>query len=395
MALRSALASFATSEPLRHLRRLCVVGVVAGGLFAACSSDTAKRAGNSGGNPGAGGGSPVTTGLLTGPGAGGGILTGTGGNGGAGGSGPPPLVPCDPPSKPCPMDQICVKAPMGMTGGVCSPNGGPCDPMHDTCSNDQYCCGAGCRIDGSNDPVCVSGGSRPVNTMCNTKASIGAFAPDLQCEWKGPAATDPLPTSSRVLVSPLVADLPVNSMTAAEIIVVTTDKMGGSDNADGTGGGVIRILNGQTCKLEETLDLMPRVRDTATPAIADLDNNGTMEIVARTDGFTNNGIVAFTWDMAAGRYKVMWTAPMPGAPSGLKDHNWDGVSIHDIDDDGFPEIIGRGGSVWDHTGKLLTNGPAGILLDSEPAVGDLDGDGKIELVGAVAGQGTVWRWNAG
>ena len=74
------------------------------------------------------------------------------------------------------MDQICVKAPMGMTGGVCSPNGGPCDPAHDMCGNDQYCCGAGCRIDGSNDPVCVSGGSRPVNTMCNTKASIGGHS---------------------------------------------------------------------------------------------------------------------------------------------------------------------------------------------------------------------------
>jgi VCBS repeat protein len=91
----------------------------------------------------------------------------------------------------------------------------------------------------------------------------------------------------------------------------------------------------------------------------------------------------------------MWTAPMPGAPSSLKDHNWDGVSIHDLDDDGFPEIIGRGGSVWDHTGKLLTNGPSGCILDSEPALGDLDGDGKIELVGATAGQGTIWRWNAG
>ena len=108
-----------------------------------------------------------------------------------------------------------------------------------------------------------------------------------------------------------------------------------------------RILNGQTCKLEETVDLMPRVRDVATPAIANLDNDpdGTMEIVARSDGFTTNGLVAFTWDKTANKYKVMWTAQMPGAASGLKDLNWDGVSIHDLDDDGFPEIIGRGGSV--------------------------------------------------
>jgi len=387
-------------EVLRFRHLLCAAAWAAtvGGLSEACSSNGNVRPTTTGGDTLTGniGGSTATGGIAQGAG-GAGIGPGSGGAGGAGGT-IPPLIPCDPPTMPCPAPQICVKGPMG---GVCSPPGGPCDPAHDMCPNDTYCCGPGCRIGDPQDPICVSGGTRPVNSACNTKAAIGAFAPDLQCQWKGPVAGEPLPLSSRVLVSPLVADLPNNSGTAAEIIVVSTEKPAGSDMADGQGaaGGVIRILNGQTCKLEETIDLMPRVRDTATPAIADLDNDGTMEIVARTDGFTTNGVVAFTWDAATGRYKVMWVAPMPGAPSSLKDHNWDGVSIHDIDDDGFPEIIGRGGSVWDHTGRLLSAGPSGILLDSEPAVGDLDGDGKIELAAAsgtpTAAQGTIYRWNAG
>jgi FG-GAP-like repeat len=41
-------------------------------------------------------------------------------------------------------------------------------------------------------------------------------------------------------------------------------------------------------------------------------------------------------------------------------------------------------------GTLITKGPAGIHLDSEPALGDVDNDGQIELVAD-----KVYRWNRG
>src|SRR5947207_1044990 len=139
MALRSATAKSSKNPYLRHLRQLLVVSVATAGLFVACSSDQSSRfrGGDTASTSSGAGGSNTTTGLLTGSTGVAGTLNPTTGSGGGGGSGPPPLTPCDPPGMPCPKDamgkdQICVKAPMGMSGGVCSPNGGPCDPMHDT-----------------------------------------------------------------------------------------------------------------------------------------------------------------------------------------------------------------------------------------------------------------------
>src|SRR4051794_23945378 len=133
MALRPVLANLSTIIQLRHIRRVIGVGLGAAALFVACSSDqqARDRAGSSGPGSSAGGGpGSTTTGLLTGPGAGGAISTT--GAGGGGGTGQPPLVPCDPPGMPCPMGQICVKAPPGMTGGVCSKDGGSCTLVPDT-----------------------------------------------------------------------------------------------------------------------------------------------------------------------------------------------------------------------------------------------------------------------
>src|SRR5260370_34982679 len=106
--------------------------------------------------------------------------------------------------------------------------------------------------------------------MCNTKISVGAFGPDLQCEWKGPVASDPVPLSSHVLVSPLVADLPVTSGSAAEIIVVTTEKPAGSDMADGqsAAAGVTRLREGRKCQPAEDRPLAPRLLETPAPPLA-------------------------------------------------------------------------------------------------------------------------------
>src|SRR2546423_7392133 len=228
------------------------------------------------------------------------------------------------------MNQICVKGPMG---GVCSPNGGPCDPAHDTCQNDTYCCGPGCRID-NGDPVCVSGGTRPTNGMCNTAIAVGVFAPDLQCEWKAPPAGDPFPSHKQVLTTALVADLPDNSGSAAEIVIVTSNSTSGARAGDGAGGR-IRILNGQTCAQVEVISAGPAVRDAATPAIGDLDGDGKPEIVTRANFPNNNTVVAFTWK--TDHYDLMWQSQADGSTPGID--AWDGVSIHDIDNDGLPEVI--------------------------------------------------------
>src|SRR6266404_877024 len=221
MAFRTPVADSSRVPHLRLARRVAAVLLVGAGLFAACSSDQRSRVaeptGSGPGSTGSAGG--VTTGLV---GAGGSINVTTGA-GGAGGS-EPPLPTCDA-TTPCPMNQICVKGPMG---GLCSPNGGPCNPAMATCQNDTYCCGADCRVDGKNEPVCVTGGTRPVDKTCNsTTVATGVFTPNLQCQWPQapgnmPLPGDPFPNHKQVLVTPLVADMATRPMNAtwSNIIIV-------------------------------------------------------------------------------------------------------------------------------------------------------------------------------
>jgi hypothetical protein len=177
-----------------------------------------------------------------------GYRTGTGGAGGGGagsgfgGSGGVTAMTCDP-SLPCPKDQACVKTDQG---GICEPKGSPCTTNED-CTDDTFCCMADCRADGATDAVCVPfGAGKPVDLNCKGDVAVGVFSPSVQCEWRGPKESDPEPGHRRVLTSPLIADLPNDSGPAAEIIVVTSDSQQGATDGDGT-GGIIRILNGQTC----------------------------------------------------------------------------------------------------------------------------------------------------
>jgi hypothetical protein len=348
--------------------------LVSAAVAAACSAGGGGKNGPGGTGTGASsntGGSPVIN-------TGGTIGTIVGG--GSGGSdGNPMLVTCSKTSD-CDKSSVCVLTP---SGGLCSPNGGTCTAAGNECVNDTYCCLSidGCMIEGVTEPTCVSNATHPVNEMCKNSATVGLFSPDLQCEWTAPEAGDPFPTSIHVLTTPLVANLPTESGTAGEIVIVTSD--GG---ADATLGGRIRILNGQTCKQIEVISAGMPVRDAATPAIADLDGDGKMEIVTRLNAAQggNGGLVAFKFNGT--KYDVMWTAPAAGDPG---KQAWDGISIHDIDDDGKPEIIGRGGEVNNgQTGAVIAAANPAIFLISDPVVGDVDGDHKAELVA-----NKVFRWS--
>ena len=294
-------------------------------------------------------------------------------------TGEPPQT-CEQSSQ-CAQEEVCA-------GGVCVPSDGPCQSDAD-CGGDTFCCAQGCLPEGEEGGWCVPYGLGDVNEQCLGEVVIGLFEPDVQCEWTTPAAGDAFPDHANVLTTPLVAQLPNDSGAAGEIVLVAYNGADGGAEAgygsDPAYFGVIRILNGQTCEVVENVDdPANRIVAASPPAIGDLDGDGTPEIVAQR---AVSGLVAFSWNAAAQAYETLWVATETDLSAV---NRWDGPAIHDLDDDGFPEVI-SGGEVFDGaTGARLN--PGQIMPYASPGsmaiLGDVDDDGIIELL-----SDEVYSWN--
>lgn len=120
---------------------------------------------------------------------------------------------------------------------------------------------------------------------------------------------------------------------------------------------------------------------TAAPAIGDVNGDGTLEVVVPAqDGFLyvlrNNGTALPGWPRAL---ESQWSSLTPS------------VALHDFDGDGKLEIVAAGSSgatedgllaIFDWQGNFLPGWPVEIQTASEasPVLGDLDGDGEVEIV---------------
>jgi hypothetical protein len=288
----------------------------------------------------------------------------------------------------CPDGLYCVD-------GICGEGEGPCE-THDDCDGDTYCCEApDCLPEGEAPGICIpfeTGPFGPFNPECEEPVVIGLFEPDVQCEWLAPAEGEPFPDHVNVLTTPLVASLPYENGGRGEIVIVTynyTD--GGAESGWGSNPayyGVIRILDGDNCGLIDSIhDPAHPVVAASPPAIGDLDGDGTPEIVTQR---ALTGLVAFTWDPNQQRYVTMWTSD--GQSDLVNASRWDGPAIHDLDNDGMPEVI-SGSEVYDgstgvrlNAGQVMPDGGAMIIS----VVGDLDTDFVPELIAD-----EVYSWNSG
>jgi len=107
----------------------------------------------------------------------------------------------------------------------------------------------------------------------------------------------------------------------------------------------------------------------SSPAVADLDGDGTAEIIGATYSiFVLNGIDG----------SLKWSKDPDGS------RVWPGVVIADLEGDGDLEIItAHGGgyiNVFDHTGNIVWSQHAATNEFRSLAVADLDGDGDMEIV---------------
>jgi len=241
------------------------------------------------------------------------------------------------------------------------------------CAGDQYC--------DASTMECLPWGLGPGgerDASCHDEPAPGVYFPVEQCAWAGPPEGDAFPANVNVLATPMVATF---GAAGAPSIVFTS--YNGTDQGsaacigrDDRSFGVIRVIDGRTCAPQATI-AAPTVLATAALAIGDLGGaDATPEIVAAR---THGGLVAFT--RGAAGWEVLWqTASTLG--DGFCD--WSGPAIHDLDDDGEPEVIFYGAVYDGQTGEAIdeTIDPS---VDSTnvgyiPVVADVDGDGVPELV---------------
>src|SRR3569623_616297 len=256
---------------------------------------------------------------------------------------------------------------------MCVPPPEPCGSNAD-CPGDKYCDAPnheclpwGVGPGGGSDP----GGKRePVPGVC---------FPGAQCEWLAPPAGDLYPKHVNVLATPMVATFYAQGELSSPSIVFTSYNFtdGGAQScaaSDPTYYGVIRIIDGRTCMQQDTI-ASPTVIASASVAIADLGGiDAPPEIVGVRSG---GGLVA--WPLKPTGWEVLWQTASPFG-AGLCD--WAGPSIHDLDDDGIPEILFYG-NVYDANGNALDEslgaGPA-TSTGYIPIAADIDGDGQVELL---------------
>jgi hypothetical protein len=142
---------------------------------------------------------------------------------------------------------------------------------------------------------------------------------------------------------------------------------GRDDVVVGLADGTIRIYNGAT--LQETMTVKS-ANSLAAMAVADLDGDGTKEIV------TSDGIGVFVY--SAGSGGLMWSISNAGGSS---------IAVGNVDGDPALEIVttsyGGKGYIIDGVSRVIEWEYVNSF-GAQLALGDLDGDGMQEIVGASA-----------
>ena len=267
---------------------------------------------------------------------------------------------------------------------------GPCE-SNDDCAGDSYCDGEG---------RCTPYGVPPEVTVdedCERPIEIGAFEPAEQCRWDGTGA--PEPSWANVYSAPMVADFDLDddpTVLAPSIVFASFQ----SSRA----GGILRIVDGRTCETQHSLtDPADRLIYASNFAIGDLDADGSRpEIVATASRGSERpgGLVAFEYDAAEETFRRRWygrRCDLEGEPRHVVNDwtNNNGASMHDLDDDGVPEVL-YGRFVYDAAGCVLNPGQTYdnyLRLGVFSVVADVDLDDTPELVyfdGVYEWSGTDW-----
>jgi hypothetical protein len=198
---------------------------------------------------------------------------------------------------------------------------------------------------------------------CTVKPPFtGNFEPELKWAWTGGTT---LPEYKQVMMTPAVVDL--NGDHIADIVF---SSFAGTNY---TTDGVLRAISGDDGhEIWTVTSPTLRVKAGASLAAGDIDGDGKVEICGIPEN--GRGVICFEHD---GTFKFR-------TAEGANDYNeWGGPSFADLDGDGTVEIL-DGNRVYTATGKLKwvgSDGLGGAQGTGPVSFGaDVDGDGKQEVV---------------
>jgi hypothetical protein len=218
------------------------------------------------------------------------------------------------------------------------------------------------------DQTFPAGTLAPLDECGSAGPTVGTFTPVEEWAWDSFSVA---PESNNVMMTPIVTPLvdtdgdgDVDGDDLPAIVFVTYS------GTDWTTDGVLRAISGDGAT--ELLNVTGEsLAGTSNLAAADIDNDGSIDIIALTQ---DSKVKAFEADGT-----VKWTT----ASSGNVGNYGSAPAISDMDGDGEPEIV-VGSLILNNDGTVRGEGSegigtAGVYCAASFAV-DLDGDGTQEVV---------------
>ena len=215
--------------------------------------------------------------------------------------------------------------------------------------------GSACYVDPDGD------GAGP----CGDKAPANSFSPEVQWSWDGDG------DRKQSMVIPLVANLTDDDGDGFITLCDTPDILVQAfwDYSSYNHDGYIYVLDGATGAVHYSIDTP--MRKHTTPAIGDIDGDGEPEIVGLT---VERKLVAFDADGTTKWQTADQVEPTIGS--------FAAIALADLDADGTPEIL-IGNQVYTASGELyltLQDELPEAGWGNATTAADLDGDGKLEII---------------
>jgi hypothetical protein len=232
---------------------------------------------------------------------------------------------------------------------------------------------------------------------CVGEPSIDAFsAPAMEAHW-GVEAPDVFPRYVQSVTTPVVGNF-VEEIDEAvpEIVIVTYDVAWEAGVLRVIEGRAPHdVLWTDAGWGNPDADDVPRVNWNTHPALGDLDGDGWPEVVVAKQ--SGGGLLAYTGDG-----EILWESDEPQLSEGTdgwSTYDAAAIAIADLEGDGTPEVVlGRTVLEWDGTLRWTGSGAAGYNYQGPiSCIADLDGDGALEIVAgrtAYRSDGTIF-WDRG